>query len=242
MNEESETMQQNIDVGDSNIDNLVLRPAAGAEIRGTLTVEGGKTEGDRINISLQPWDDDGNPNFGGGWGEVKDDGTFTLKNVQAGRFRVVCFKQGAYIKAARAGDQDVLNLALDTTQSAPPSLEITLSANGPQVSGSVKNADGKLLQGVSVILIPDDESLRGQWNGYGTSTTDQYGNFRVSGIRPGEYKAIALEEVEGGEYMDPEFVKRYERKATPVSLKEGAKENLQLTVIVGEGGGVAEAQ
>ena len=53
---------------------------------------------------------------------------------------------------------------------------------------------------------------------------------------------IALEEVEGGEYMDPEFVKRHERKATPVSLKEGSKENLQLTLITGEGAGVAEAQ
>jgi hypothetical protein len=242
MNEDVETMQQKIDVGDSNIDSLVLRPSPSMEIRGKLSIEGGKIEGERIGVSLQPWDDDGSENFGGGWGEVKADGTFTLKNVQAGRYRIQCFRQGAYMKAARAGDQDVLNSPLDTTQGAPASLEITLSTNGPQVTGSVKDADGKFLPGVSVVLIPEDESLRGQWGGYGTSTTDQYGNFRVTGIRPGEYKAIALEEVEGGEYMDSEFVKRYERKATPVSLKEGSKESLQLTVITGEGGGVAEAQ
>jgi protocatechuate 3,4-dioxygenase beta subunit len=240
--EEAETVQQNVDVGDSNIDNLVLRPTTGIEIRGKLTVEDGKTDGERLNVSLQPWDDEGTSGFGGGWGEVKDDGTFTMKNVQAGRYRVQCFKQGTYIKAARAGDQDVLNSPLDTTQGGPPSLEITLSGNGPQVAGSVKNADGKLLPGVSVVLIPDDESWRGQWAGYGTSTTDQYGNFRVTNLRPGEYKAIALEEVEGGEYMDPEFVKRYERKATPVSLKEGSKENLQLTLITVENVAVAEAQ
>jgi hypothetical protein len=240
--EEGETLQQNIDVADSNIDNLVLRPSAGIEILRRVAVEGGKAEGERINISLQPWDDDGSPSFGGAWAEVKDDGTFTLKKVQAGRYRVQCFKQGAYIKAARAGDQDVLNSALDTTQGVPPSLEITLSANGPQVTGSVKNADGKLLPGVSVVLIPEDESLRGQWGGYGTSTTDQYGNFRVAGIRPGEYKAVALEEVEGGEYMDPEFVKRYESKATPVSLKEGSKENLQLTLAAAAAQAPAESQ
>jgi len=242
MNEESETIQQNIDVGDSNIDNLVLRPGPGMEIHGRLTVEGGNLEGERINVSLQPWDDDGSPNFGGGWAEVKDDGTFTMKNVQAGRYRVSCFKQGAYIKAARAGDQDVLNSPLDTTQGAPPSLEITLSANGPQVAGSVKNADGKLLPGVSVVLIPEDEAWRGQWAGYGTTTTDQYGNFRVASLRPGEYKAIALEEVEGGEYMDPEFIKRYERKATPVSLKEGSKETLQLTLAAADAQAPAESQ
>jgi hypothetical protein len=106
----------------------------------------------------------------------------------------------------------------------------------------VKNADGKPLSGVSVVLIPDDESQRGQWDGYGTSTTDQYGNFRVTGIRPGEYKAIALEEVEGGEYMDPEFVKRYGNKATPVSLKEGSKENVQLTLAAADAQAPAESQ
>jgi hypothetical protein len=240
-NEGSETLQQNIDVADSNIDNLVLRPTAGVEIRGRLTFEGGKMDGERIRVSLRPWDDDSGM-YGAAFAEVKDDGTFTLKNVQAGRYRVQCFKEGGYVKAAWAGDQNVLSSGLDLTQGAPPSLAITLSANGPQVSGSVKNADGKLLPGASVILIPDDESWRGQWDGYGLSTTDQYGNFRVYGIRPGEYKAIALEELEGGEFMDPEFVKRYERKATSVSLKEGSKETLQLTVVTGEGAGVAEAQ
>ncbi len=234
MNEESQTAVQNLDVGDSNIDNLVVRPVPGMEIRGRLIMEGGKTQGERINVSLQPWDDDGSPNFGEGSAQVKEDGSFTMKNVQAGRFRLFCFKQGAYIKAARAGDQDVLNSPLDTTQGAPASLEIMLSANGPQVMGSVKNADGKPLPGVSVILVPNDESWRGQWSGYGTATTDQYGNFRVTNIRPGEYKAIALEDVECGEYMDPEFLKRYEGKATPVSLKEGGKENMELTLIAAE--------
>ncbi len=228
--EDAETVQQNIEVGDSNIDNLVLRPTAGIEIRGKLTAEGAKTDGERINVTLEPWDNDGDPGFGGAWGEVKDDGTFTVKNVQAGSYRVRCFKQGTYMKTAQAGNQDVLNSPLDTAEGVPSSLEITLSANGPQVTGSVKNADGKPLPGVSVVLIPDDESWRGQWSGYGSSTTDQYGNFRVTGIRPGEYKAIAVEDLEGGEYMDPEFLQHYERKATPMSLKEGAKENLELTV------------
>jgi protocatechuate 3,4-dioxygenase beta subunit len=240
--EESETTQQNIDVGDSNIDNLVLRPAPGIEIRGKLTIEGGKTDGERINLSLQNWDDDGTPNFGGGWAEVKEDGTFTMKNVQAGQYRIQCFKQGAYLKSARAGDQDALNSPLDMTRGAPPSLDITLSANGPQVTGSVKDADGKPLPGVSVVLVPDDESWRGQWAGYGNSTTDQYGNFHVTNIRPGEYKAIALEEVDGLEYMDPEFIKRYERRATPLSLKEGSKENLQLTLAPGDAQAPADTQ
>jgi hypothetical protein len=100
-NEESETLHQNIDVGDSNIDNLVLRPTSGVEMRGRLTFEGSKMDGERISVSLRPWDDDGGVSFSPAWAEAKEDGTFTLKNVQAGRYRVQCFKQGAYIKAAR---------------------------------------------------------------------------------------------------------------------------------------------
>jgi protocatechuate 3,4-dioxygenase beta subunit len=240
--DETETVQQIIEVGESNIDNLVLRPTPGIEIRGKLTIEGAKIEGERATVSLQQWDDEDEPNFGGGWAEVKEDGTFAMKNVQAGRYRVNTFRQGTYIKSARAGDQDLLNSPLDTTQGGPSSLDITLSANAPEVTGSVKDADGKPLPGMSVILIPNDESWRRQWNGYGSTTTDQYGNFRVTGVRPGEYKAISLEEIEGGEYMDPEFIKRYDSKATPVSLKEGSKEDLQLTLVPSDTAGAGETR
>jgi hypothetical protein len=50
-------------------------------------------------------------------------------------------------------------------------------------------------------------------------------------VRPGKYKVLAWEELEGSEYMDPEFTKPFEGKAVSVSLDEGAKEALQLTAI-----------
>ncbi len=228
--DERESIVQNIDAGDSNIDNLVLQPNTGVEIRGKLTVEGGKLEGERTNVSLQPWEEDEGP-MGGASAEPKQDGTFTLKNVQAGRYRIQCYKPDTYVKAIRAGDQDITDQPLDTSQGVPSSLEITLSANSPEVTGSVKNEDGKPVTGASVLLIPTDESRREQWGNYGQSTTDQNGNFRIRNTRPGEYKALALEEVEGGEFMDPDFLKAYECKATAVTLKEDSKENLQLTII-----------
>ena len=230
MNDENETILQTIDVSDSNIENLILRPTPGTEIRGKVTVEGGKIEGERVNISVGPWDDDGGANFAGGWAQAKDDGTFTIKSVQAGRYRVQCYRQDSYVKSVRAGDQDITDTPLDTSQGGPASLDIVLSLKVPEVSGSVKNADGKPVTGAFVVLIPKDETRLGRWESYGTSTTDQYGNFRVRSIRPGDYKALAVEEMEGGEFMDPEFIKPIEDKAVSVSLQEGVKENLQLTL------------
>jgi hypothetical protein len=66
---------------------------------------------------------------------------------------------------------------------------------------------------------------------YPNATTDQHGAFTVKNVRPGKYKVLAWEELEGSEYMDPEFTKPFEGKAVNVSLEESGKENLQLTAI-----------
>ena len=55
--------------------------------------------------------------------------------------------------------------------------------------------------------------------------------FTIHGVRPGEYKIYAWEIVEPGAYQDPDFIKPYESAGEAVSIKESARETVQLKLI-----------
>src|SRR5208283_3663421 len=76
---------QSIQVGDTDVDNLTLQLQPPLEANGTVTVEGEKkTEVEFtqcwINAELV-----GSGQFGGGYGQVKKDGTFHLEGLLPGR-------------------------------------------------------------------------------------------------------------------------------------------------------------
>ena len=83
--------------------------------------------------------------------------------------------------------------------------------------------------GATAVLLPE-EQFREQRNRYGMGTTDQHGAFTIKNVPPGKYKLLALEDVDGTEWMDPEFRKPYEKNAITLNLEEGQKESRQLTV------------
>jgi uncharacterized protein (DUF2141 family) len=226
---------QTIDVGDDHIRNLVITLNAGMEIPGAVRIEGQEQMDSSISpahISLAPWGQEMDGGFGGAYAQVKDDGSFKLTDVQPARYRIrVAGFDGAYLKAARWGDQDVVESGIDLTQGGGGgALELVMSKKAPEVAGTVQNEDGKHLTGATVVLLPDEQH-RDQLDSYPTSSTDQNGAFSIKNVRPGKYKVLAWEELEGTEYMDPEFTKPFESKAVSVSLEESSKESLQLTAI-----------
>jgi hypothetical protein len=148
-----------------------------------------------------------------------------------------------YLKSVRIGDQDVTDTGVDFTQGFPASeMVVTLSSNGGQIDGTVQNAKSEPAVGVSVTLIPE-ASRRSLSYLYKSATTDQNGHFTIKGIKPGEYKVFAWEEMELGAYMDPDFLKPHESAGEAVSIKEDARESLQVKAIPAESGpGARRAQ
>ena len=229
-----------VEVSDSDVNGLLLTLGAGTEMPGEVKIEGqsqGQSDstGGQMMVYLAPWEDDSIMFGGGGTSAVKDDGSFTLKNVQPAKYRVtVSGLDGAYLKAARFGDADVLESGLDLSQGVTGgALRLVVSKSAAEVSGTVQGEDGKPLAGASVVLVPA-EQYREQWGTYGTGSTDQYGVFKTRALRPGDYTIYAWEDLEGAEYMDPEFLKLFEKKGVKLTLKEGAKETQQLTAIPAE--------
>jgi len=229
-----------IDVGASNVDKIELTLAPTGEIAGRFVIEGDPNAATNDTASNSP----NRPRvvtllpkgpfglMGGATAQVKDDLNFKLTNVGPNVYDVnVNLAEGSYLKSVRIGDQDVTDTGVDFTQGFPGGeMVVTISANSGQIDGTVQNAKNEPAIGTSVTLIPE-ASRRSLINLYKSATTDQNGHFAIKGIKPGEYKLFAWEEVESGAYMDPDFLKPHESAGEAVSIKENARETVQLKSI-----------
>ena len=221
-----------LEVGNSNIEGVELTLQPPAEIEGHLVVEqNGDLKGANVQVFLQAK----MPGFmmGGAGGMVKDDQSFKLTNVSQDPYDINVFglPEGFYLKSMRLGQQDVTESGVDFTQGvSAEQLTVVINPNGGQVDGAVQNAKGDAAVGATVTLIPDAEHRSINWM-YKTANTDQNGHFTLKGVRPGDYKIFAWEDIEQGAQQDPDFVKPHESAGETVSVKESSHNTVQLKLV-----------
>ncbi|MBI1787988.1 MAG: carboxypeptidase regulatory-like domain-containing protein [Acidobacteria bacterium] len=224
-----------LEVGGSNVDELVLTFTPGGELQGTVKIDGqAETSLGEINVSLRPRE---MQFFGGAsGGRVKEDGTFALQGVAQENYTLSVFGMppGFYLKAARLGDLDALEKGLDFTQGVGAgAMEVVISAAGGQVEGVVMDAKQQPAPGATVVLAPDADR-RSQSHLFKTVTTDQNGRYTIQGIAPGDYQLFAFEDVERGGEQDPEYLKPFEKSAEKITIRENGRESKQLKQIPAE--------
>lgn len=224
-----------IEVGNSNIEGIELTLAPPAEIQGRIVIEdNGDLKAASVNVNLMPRSP--GPIMGGVGSPVGDKLVFKLSNVTPDPYDVSVYglPENFYIKSIRMGDQDVTDTGVDFTQGVPAGeMTVVLNPNGGQIEGTVQNSSSQPAAGVTVTLIPDASHRSVAWL-YKSTSTDQNGHFTMKGVRPGDYKLYAWEEIEPGAYQDPEYVKPYESAGEALSVKESAHENVQLKVVPSE--------
>jgi hypothetical protein len=222
-----------LEVSNSNIEGLELDLQPTANIEGHLVVEAnGDLKGAKLMVFLYPR----LMGRGGAGGQVKDDHTFKMMNVSPDPFDFNLFglPEGFYLKAIRLGQQDVTETGVDFTQGVPAEqMTVVVNPNAAHVDGAVQNAKGDAVIGATVTLIPDEAHRSISWM-YKAANTDQNGHFTIKGVRPGEYKIYAWEDLEPGAQQDPDFVKPHESAAEAVSVKESSHETVQLKVVPSE--------
>ncbi len=224
-----------VDVGNSNVDGVEVSFTPPGEIKGRLVVEeNGDLGSGTIHIYLQAKVNQ--PMMGGSGSAVGDDLNFKLTNVSQDAYDIYVsgLPEGFYLKSARIGDQDITETGADFTQGVPAGeMTVTINPKGAQIEGTVQNAKGENAASATVTLIPDEKHRSIAWL-YKTASTDQNGHFTMKGVRPGEYKIYAWEEVEYGAYQDPDFVKPHESAGVDISAKPSGHDTIQLAVIPAE--------
>ena len=134
-------------------------------------------------------------------------------------------------KAQRLNGVDVIDTGIDLKPGEDVTgLEIELTNQQSQVTGTVSNSRGQVMKDYSVVVFSRD---REKWNYAQTryikpGQPDQDGRFKVTGLPAGDYYAVALDYIDFGEMNDPEFLDRVKDRATTFSLDDGGTKVLDL--------------
>jgi len=224
-----------VDVGDANVDGLVVALSPSIDIEGRVAIEGVQSAtGPDAHpvITLETRNAQGA--FAAAEGaQFTDNNSFRMPGVVEGDYEVRFYqlRPGEYVKSIRSGPIDVLSngLRIDA-QSSVIHLEVVIGANGGSIDGVALNDKREPQAEIKVTLIPET-SLRQREDRYKNVVTNESGRFQMLGIAPGTYTLLAWEDVEDGAWFDPEFLRRFEGRGTRIRVDEGSKLNIELSPI-----------
>ena len=214
------------------VDNLEFAVKPGFTVQGRLTVDNAPVpKGLKFSLTMPDLPSEAKSTTKPA--EPAPDGSFVFTNVSADRYSVDIsgMPRGFYLKSVRLGSQDALDTDLDLTQAPERPLEIVLSANPGALGGLVTSADGAPVSGAVVAVVPQSAQRRQRPDWYRAATTDAGGKFAMADLRPGDYKLFAWEDVEDGAWMDPVFLKPFEEKGQPLTVREGVSGTVELKPI-----------
>ncbi|HEY6904628.1 MAG TPA: carboxypeptidase regulatory-like domain-containing protein [Candidatus Acidoferrales bacterium] len=220
-----------IEVGNADLNDLNLTIFPEVTIAGRVTVEGRETVRlSTLHVLMEELECGLCTN--GREAAVNADGNFQLVDVPPGRYQVK-IQDGpvaAYLKSARFHGESSPDNVLNVHAGDQGPLEILLNSAGCQVEGSVADRDGLPLPRATVVLVPDGQR-RQFYSLYKHVKADQAGNFVLTGIAPGDYELFAWNDVEYGEWEDPDFLGPLEPYAAGVNDEDCERKSIALKAI-----------
>ncbi len=152
------------------------------------------------------------------------DGTFVLKNVYRGRYRVLPagYAQGYYVASIWYGDQEVTTQAIEVVNPPLP-LRIVYKSGAGRAAGTVDRGEGTW-----VVLVPQDEALRDPSQFIRRARCEANGKFAIDSLRPGSYYAFAFDRIRIEMLEDVEFVRTLVPRAMRVEIRHGEVAHLDL--------------
>ena len=219
---------QSLVLASEGVSDLVIPLDPPIDLSGTVTVEGPDAAEHPVStVALTPGDD--LPASGALQGNDNKDGTFKSAAVPAGIWDIGPSPiTGGYIKSMRLGDLDVLTEDMVISPSTTAKLKIVMGTKAAVLEGDILKGDQPAR---AVALLVPAEKFRHVAAFYRWIGSDDKGHFEMKGVRPGDYKLFAVEEIDPRTVQDPEFLKPIEASGVAVTLREGTNEKQKLTVI-----------
>jgi hypothetical protein len=126
------------------------------------------------------------------------------------------------VASVKSGSMNLLKDDLAVTgPGSVEAIEVVVMGDCASVSGRVSK-DAKPAMGM-VLLIPDDAPRAGV-----STAANSDGTFEISGLAPGKYWAMALEEGEDLEADDPATLERVKTKGRVVELESSGMTRIEL--------------
>jgi Carboxypeptidase regulatory-like domain len=227
-----------VDVGNADVDRLVVVMSPSIDIMGQVTVDGivdNASAGKHPIVALR------NDSFRGPdvWAAFRElfasfstADRFVINDAIEGDYRVdvTDLPSGTYLKSIRFGAADVADGILHLDPRSSDRIEIVLGTNVGAVEGIVTDRDRRPLANTTVAIVPD-AAIRQRVDLYKSATTHQSGRFRVEGIAPADYLIFAWEEIEDRLWLDPDFIGRNAAGGRRIRVIERSRDNVELIAI-----------
>ena len=225
-----------LQVAGNDLDGLAIVIGGGGELRGrVLSDDGTPVPGlDRLLVRGQPLmpavrmatlAPPGN-------GRVKADGTFELKALLG----PVVLRMGSLTGewALKTVELEGRNLADDPIEvphgAVVSGVRVVLTNRPTHVRGRVLNAKQQPANGTVVIFPEDASRWREDSRAIRAVRPDQHGEFSIKGLPAGKYFIAAADDVQEGQWYDPDFLAALRAGAERLSLGDAESTRIDLTV------------
>jgi hypothetical protein len=226
-------------VGDADVKDLSVTVTGGARISGRVEFVGGATPPARdrlvqLSVNLSPTDDAFLRGFTSA--RLGADGTFQTMSYPPGLYNLTVTSPGApwAVRAISVKGKDGFGSPLELGTEDLTGVVVTFGDTPTELSGAVRGTSATANVDAVVVIFPANVE---NWiesgmsprraRTIGTSTTGEY---RVAGLPSGEYGVAALDPETVVDLQDPQFVNAVTRVATRVTLADGDKKTLPLTI------------
>ena len=201
---------------------LTLRPSASVSGRlradAVNTVTPATLAGVQVQVPLA----DGSGADETASGEVVRDGSFSIRGVMPGRHLVTIagLPYPWVLQRVTYRGQDITDTGLDADSGQSiDDVRVTITDAATDVSGTVRDADGRPVVGAVVLIIPGAPQFRmAASRRFGRTWSDADGRYRYRGLPPGEYRVVASM-IDPADLDRPVLLQQLNDAGVPLSLQ-----------------------
>jgi hypothetical protein len=136
-----------------------------------------------------------------------------------------------YVSSIRQGNRDVFAEGLQIMK-GENTLQLLVRAGAGLVQGKVSNKGGQVVHHAAVVLLPEAKAGRTRpLIAYRQGRTDQNGRFELRGIIPGTYRIYAWANLRPNEFMDSDFISKFENRGRLLQIRERDRASMDLFVL-----------
>jgi len=220
-------------VGDVDLDKVTLTVTNGTSLRGKVLLEDASLPpptAEQVRVTAVPLEFDSAPVSGGPPpSETHADLTFEVTKLSGMRRILVSVASPSWtVKKITLDEFDITDTPRDFRTKDVEGVEVVLSSKVSRITGGVSDDKGPVTD-YAVVFFPNDPTKwidRSRFVMMARPT--QQGRFDVRGLPPEDYLVIALPNVVGTEWQDPDFLHQLGPEATSFVLSEGESRTLDL--------------
>jgi hypothetical protein len=164
---------------------------------------------------------------------VAADGTFSFPSLYGPRmFRVPNLPAGWALSGVFLDGAPITDAVTDFRKSpTPQTLRVMVTSRLGSLAGKVTAANRRVAPGARVVVFSQDERLWMFRSRHVHSVlTGADGAFAIAGLLPGRYLACAIDELNEGDWFDPDVLRSLKPEAAVIDISGGESPTLTLTV------------